>query len=72
MEDEIHSANNLLDAALVAHVADVELELAAVVALAHIVLLLLVAREDTDLGDFGIEESFEDGVAKGSCATGDQ
>lgn len=72
MEDEIHPAHRLLDAALVAHVADVELELGAVVALAHVVLLLLVTAEDADLADVGVEEALEDGVAEGTGAAGDQ
>lgn len=57
MKDEIHPAHRLLHAALVAHVADVELELGAVVALAHVVLFLLVTAEDANLADIGVEEA---------------
>ena len=70
MEDEIHSAHGLLHAALIAHIADVELELGAVVALAHVVLLLLVTAEDANLGDVGVEEALENGVAEGASSAG--
>ena len=58
MEYEVHAAHGLLHAALVAHIANVELEFGAVVALAHVILLLLVAGEYPDFGDVGVEETF--------------
>ena len=35
-------------------------------------LLLLVAAEDADLGDVGLEETAQDGVAEGAGAAGDE
>ena len=39
---------------------------------AHIVLLLLVAGEDTDLADVGPQETVENGIAERASATGNQ
>jgi hypothetical protein len=60
------------DGMRIAHVADVELQLAVVVELPHVVLLLLVAGEDADFTDVGVEEAAEDGVAEGAGTAGDQ
>ena len=39
---------------------------------AHVVLLLLVAREDADFADVTVEETAEDGVSEGTGASGDK
>lgn len=39
--------------------------------MAHVVLLLLVAREDADLGQVGVHEVLEDGVAERAGAARD-
>ena len=38
----------------------------------HVVLLLLVAREDADLPDVAVQEAAEDGVAEAARAAGDK
>ena len=38
----------------------------------HVVLLLLVAREDADLLDVAVQEAAEDGVAETAGAAGNQ
>ena len=72
VKNEIHPTHGLFHAALVTHIANVELELGAVVALAHIVLFLLIAGEDSNLGDVRIKEALEDGIAEGAGSTGNQ
>ncbi|MOA35614.1 hypothetical protein D3C78_1570810 [compost metagenome] len=69
VEHIVHTAHCLLDAARVAHITDVELELGAVVALAHVVLLFLVATEDADFSDICVEKALEDGVAERAGAS---
>ena len=77
VEDVVHAAHSALERGLVAHVADVELDLVrdlriiGLVLMAHVVLLLLVAREDADLLDVCREETLEDGVAEGTGSSGD-
>ena len=53
----VDSAHGPSDAARVAHIADVELELGMVVTLAHVILLFLVAAEDSDFCNVGIEKT---------------
>lgn len=72
VEHEIHAAHHIQHRLRVAHVADMELQLVAGVALAHVVLLLLVAAEDADLAHPGLEEPAQNGIAKGAGAAGDQ
>ena len=77
VEDVVHAAHGTLERGLVAHVAYVELDLAGciriigLVLMPHVVLLLLVAREDADLSDVGPEETLEDGVAEAPGPAGD-
>ena len=60
----------------VADVADEEADLVGLLRVAllkhvaHVVLLLLVAREDADLADVGLEEVLEHGVAEAPRAAG--
>ena len=60
----VHPAHGGAYTVHIAHIANVELQLGAVVLLAHVVLLLLVAAEDADFLDVGVKEAFEDGVTE--------
>ena len=77
MEDVVHAAHRALERGPVAHVADVEFDLArdlriiGLVLMPHVVLLLLVARENADLLDVCLEEPPEDGIAKAPGPPGD-
>ena len=78
VEDVVHALHGVLERALVAHVADVELDLtsyfrhACLEVMTHIVLLFLVAGEDTDLADVGFEEAVENCVTETAGASGDE
>src|SRR6202035_4251322 len=72
MEAIVHTAHYGGHRALIAHVADVKFEPRLVVALAHVVLLLLVAAEDTDFSDIGGEKASQDRVAERAGASGDE
>ncbi|MOA02623.1 hypothetical protein D3C78_1220820 [compost metagenome] len=72
MEDVIHAAGGIQHALVVAHIADIELQLGVGIALAHVILLLLVTAEDADFSDVGVEEALEDGISKGAGAAGDE
>ena len=77
VEDVVHAAHRALQRGPVAHVADVEFDLArdlriiGLVLMPHVVLHLLVAREDADLLDVSLEEPPEDGVAEAPGSSGD-
>ena len=78
MEDVVDSPHGLVHAACIAHVADPEthlggqLRMARLQPVAHVVLLLFVAREDADLAYPGIKEMLEDGGAERSRAASDK
>ena len=72
MEDVIGSLHRIPESVGAAHVSDVELQLVAAVQVPHVVLLLLVAAEDADLGDFRGEKPPQDRVAEGSRSAGNQ
>ena len=72
VKDVVHAVERRRDAVVVADVADVELQLRTGVAEPHVLLLLLVAAEHADLGDVGIEEPVENGVAERARPAGDQ
>ncbi|MNF04385.1 hypothetical protein D3C80_2038900 [compost metagenome] len=69
MENIINTAGGVQDTLIITHVADIELQLAIGIALAHVILLLLVTAENTNFSDVGIEEAFENGVAERTGAT---
>ncbi len=71
-EDVVDPDEGALDRVVVPHVPDVELELLGVVLLPHVVLLLLVAREDADLLDGGTHQTVDDRVAEAPGAPGDE
>ena len=78
MEHIIDALHGVLQRALVAHVTDVELDLARhlrhtrLEVVPHVVLLLLVAREDADLSDIGAKEAVQDGIAETAGAARDK
>ena len=77
MEYVVHAAHRALERGPVAHVADVEFDLArdlriiGLVLMPHVVLLLLVARENADLLDVCLEEPPEHGIAEAPGPPGD-
>lgn len=77
VEDVVHPVHGVAHALGVPHVADEEVDLGGELrrlllqAVAHVVLLLLVAREDADLGQVGVHEVLENGVAERSGAARD-
>lgn len=77
VEDVVHTRHGVPDGLRIAHIADVKLDLLRMLRVlrlklvAHVVLLLLVTREDADLAKVGIEEVFEDGRTEGAGAAGD-
>lgn len=77
VEDVVHAVHGVAHALGVADVADEEAHLGGELgglllqAVAHVVLLLLVTREDADLGEVGVHEVLEYGVAERAGATCD-
>jgi hypothetical protein len=72
METEIDAAHGGFDASRIAYIAQIEPQLRIIIALAHIVLLLLVATEDANLAQVRSQEAFEDSIAKGTRPARDQ
>ena len=76
VEDVVHPAHGVADAPRVPHVADEETHLSRLVRvpllqhMAHVVLLLLVAREDADLAHSSVEEVLEHGRPERAGAAG--
>ena len=69
-ENIVHAAHRHIHALLVAHVADEELNLRVLQHVPHVVLLLLVPREDADLPDVAVKKATEHGVtetARAAC-----
>lgn len=77
VEDVVHAVHSVAHRLGVADVTDEEAHLGGELrgpllqAVAHVVLLLLVAGEDADLGQIGIHEVLEHGVAERAGAAGD-
>ena len=77
MEDVVYPAHSAPDGLQIPHVTDVEFDLIRhfrhlhLKFMAHIVLLLLIAGEDTDLADVGRKKAVENGVAERAGPTGD-
>src|ERR1035437_5339491 len=72
MKHEIHSAHRLQNAVVVPHIAQIETDRAVSQPVAHIVLLLLVPAENTNLAKTNLSSHIDHCVAKGSCPSGDQ
>ena len=77
MENVVHTVHRVANGLGVAHVADEEADLGGELgapllqAVAHVVLLLLVAREDADFLELGVDEVLEHGVAEAARAARD-
>ena len=77
MEDVVYARHGVAHGLRIAHVADVEFDLLGVLRMlrlqlvAHVILLLLVAGEDADLLEVGIQEVLEDGGTEGTGSAGD-
>ena len=77
MEDVVYARHGVAHGLWVAHIADVELDLLGVLRVlrlqfvAHVILLLLVAGEDADLLEIGVQEVLEDRGTEGAGAAGD-
>ncbi len=78
MEHVIDALHGILEGALAAHVANVELDLAghvgplSLILVAHIVLLLLVTREDADFTNICSKETVQNRIPETSSASGNQ
>ncbi len=78
MEDVVDAGHGIPDGLRVAHVANVELDLAGILRVvglqlvAHVVLLLLIAGEDADLADVGGQEMLEHCMPEAARAAGDE
>jgi hypothetical protein len=70
MENKIHAVHRFLHAVEIAHVANVKPEFVAAILVSHVVLFLLVAAENTDLANVGVQKTAQDGIAKASGAAG--
>lgn len=78
MEDIVDAFHGILEGALVAHVANVEFDFAGYLGhtclevVTHVVLFLLVTREDAYLTDVGAQETIQHRVAETACTTCDE
>lgn len=78
MEYVVDTVHGVAHGPDIAHIADVELDLfgdfghLGLKLVAHIVLLLLIAREDADLPDVRLEKAIQDGITERAGPTGDQ
>ena len=76
MEYVINPGHRAPAALKAANVANVELDLVCnvrvlgLILMTHVVLLLFVAGEDTDLADVRAQEALEDGISEGPCSSG--
>ena len=68
VEDEVYTGHGVQQAFGTAHIANIKLELVIVIGQSHVMLLLLVAAEDADFGDVGLQKTAQDGVAEGSIS----
>ena len=78
MENVVHPVHGILDTLEVAHITDVELDLVGrfrhlgLEFVAHVVLLFLVAAENADFANIGLEEAVEHSITKATRTTGNQ
>lgn len=72
MEDVVDAVHRVLDAPQVAHVADIVLDLVALVMAAHVVLLLFVTGKNANLADVRREKPAEHGIAERARASRDE
>ncbi|MNY45192.1 hypothetical protein D3C86_1802760 [compost metagenome] len=71
MEDVIHTAHCRAHASRISHIADIELELGMVVALAHVILLFLVTAENSNLSYIRTQKPLEYRITKRAGTAGD-
>ena len=77
MEYVIHAVHRILDRGKIAHIADIEFDLPRdlrhlrLKIVTHIVLLFLVARENADLADIGLEKTVQDRITERAGASRD-
>ncbi|MNL09225.1 hypothetical protein D3C87_1299770 [compost metagenome] len=64
VEDVIHTAHCRAHASRISHIADIELELGMVVALAHVILLFLITAKYSNLRQISIQKTFEHRISK--------
>ena len=77
MEDIVDPTHSGLEGGFIAHITNVELDLVGnlrhlcLILMTHVVLLLLIAREDADFANVGTEETIQYCVTEGACASSD-
>lgn len=64
MEDVVDPTAGIQDALVVADITDVEFQFGIGILFSHVILFFLVAAENADFGDVGLQEAAEDGVAE--------
>ena len=78
MEHIVHTLHGIVQRTLVAHIADVELNLvchlrhAGLEVMTHIILLLLITTEDTNLTDVSTQEAVQHSITKTTRASSNQ
>ena len=72
VKDVIYPAHGSSHAARISHIANVELELGMVIALAHVILLFLIAAEYANFRNFSVKKTFKDCIAKRPGSAGNQ
>ena len=77
MEDVVHTVHRIANGLGVAHVTDEEANLGGkfrttlLQAMTHIILLLLIAREDANLLELGVNKVLKHGITKAACTARD-
>ena len=71
-KDVVHSSHRTVNCLTIADVADVEFDLRILKFMPHVVLLFLVARENADFFDIGIQEATQHSVAERPGSTGNE
>ena len=72
MVNKINSTHSIQDRLEVTDIANIELELIALVLLAHVVLLLLIPAKDADFAQVRIKKATQDGISKRTCTARDE
>src|SRR5690606_11405227 len=64
VKDVINATHDIQYGGRITHIADVELELAAAIRLAHVILLLLIPTEDADLTHASLQKPAQHCIAE--------
>ena len=72
MEYIINSAQRVMDAVVIPYVADVELQLIAIQSDAHVLLFLLIAAEDANFRNIGMQEALKNCITERARTTSNQ